>query len=80
MREQVRVQGLLRTLRKEAPYWRRCFRSCRGCWHRALAGDRVEQVEKLVGQLLVLHGGRNRMIAPRSRCLRWRSPGVFLTA
>jgi hypothetical protein len=49
--------------------------------HRALAGDRVEHVEKLIGQLLVLQRRRNRMIgaavALLALALAW---AVFLTA
>jgi len=81
MREQVGFKGLLRTLRKEAPYWATMLPQLPRLLHRALAGDRVEQVEKLVGQLLVLQRRRNRMIgaavALLALALAW---AVFLTA
>jgi ubiquinone biosynthesis protein len=80
MREQVGFKGLLRTLRKEAPYWATMLPQLPRLLHRALAGDRVEHVEKLIGQLLVLQRGRNRMIgaavALLALALAW---AVFLT-
>jgi ubiquinone biosynthesis protein len=80
MREQVGFKGLLRTLRKEAPYWATMLPQLPRLLHRALAGDRVEHVEKLIGQLLVLQRRRNRMIgvavALLALALAW---AVFLT-
>jgi ubiquinone biosynthesis protein len=80
MREQVGFKGLLRTLRKEAPYWATMLPQLPRLLHRALAGDRVEQVEKLIGHLLVLQRRRNRMIgvavAVLALALAW---AVFLT-
>jgi ubiquinone biosynthesis protein len=81
MREQVGFKGLLRTLRKEAPYWATMLPQLPRLLHRALAGDRVEHVEKLIGRLLVLQRRRNRMIgaavALLALALAW---AVFLTA
>jgi ubiquinone biosynthesis protein len=80
MREQVGFKGLLRTLRKEAPYWATMLPQLPRLLHRALAGDRVEHVEKLIGHLLVLQRRRNRMIgvavAVLALALAW---AVFLT-
>ena len=80
MREQVGFKGLLRTLRKEAPYWATMLPQLPRLLHRALAGDRVEHVEKLIGQLLMLQRRRNRMIgaavALLALALAW---AVFLT-
>jgi ubiquinone biosynthesis protein len=63
MSEQVGFKGLLRTLRKEAPYWATMLPQLPRLAHRALAGDRIERVEKLLGELIVLQRRRNRMMA-----------------
>ena len=62
MREQVGFKGLLRTLRREAPYWATMLPQMPRLVHRALAGDRVERVERMLGELFVLQRRRNRMI------------------
>src|SRR5262249_1772335 len=63
MREQVGFKGLRRALREEAPYWATMLPQLPRLAHRALAGDHVERLERLIGQLLVLQRRRNRMIA-----------------
>jgi ubiquinone biosynthesis protein len=63
MREQVGFKGLLRALRREAPYWATILPQLPRLAHRALAGDHVERLERLMAQLLVLQRRRNRMIA-----------------
>jgi ubiquinone biosynthesis protein len=63
MREQVGFKGLLRTLRSEAPRWATMLPQLPRLLHRALAGDRVERVERMLGELLALERRRNRMIA-----------------
>ena len=62
MREQVGFKGLLRTLRKEAPYWATMLPQLPRLLHRALAGDRVDRVERLLGELIVLQRRRNRVL------------------
>jgi ubiquinone biosynthesis protein len=62
MREQIGLKGLLRTIRNEAPRWATMLPQLPRLLHRALAGDRVERIEELLGKLLVLEGRRNRMI------------------
>jgi ubiquinone biosynthesis protein len=62
MREQVGFKGLLRTLRNEAPRWATMLPQLPRLLHRALAGDRVERIEGMLGELLVLERRRNRMI------------------
>ena len=63
MREQVGFKGLLRTLRNEAPHWATMLPQLPRLLHRALAGDRVEHLERMLSELLVLERRRNRMIA-----------------
>jgi ubiquinone biosynthesis protein len=63
MREQVGFKGLLRALRREAPYWATMLPQLPRLAHRALAGDHVERLERLMAQLLLLQRRRNRMIA-----------------
>jgi ubiquinone biosynthesis protein len=63
MREQIGFKGLLRTLRREAPHWATMLPQLPRLLHRALAGDRVERVERMLGELLALERRRNRMIA-----------------
>ncbi|HKW37403.1 MAG TPA: ubiquinone biosynthesis regulatory protein kinase UbiB [Burkholderiales bacterium] len=62
MREQVGFKGLLRTLRSEAPHWATMLPQLPRLLHRVLSGDRVERIERMLGQLLVLERRRNRMI------------------
>jgi len=63
MSEQVGFKGLLRTLRSEAPHWATMLPQLPRLVHRALAGDRVERIERMLGELLLLERRRNRMIA-----------------
>jgi ubiquinone biosynthesis protein len=63
MREQVGFRGLLRTLRSEAPYWATMLPQLPRLLHRALAGDRVERIERMLEELLALERRRNRMMA-----------------
>ncbi|HYS76190.1 MAG TPA: AarF/UbiB family protein, partial [Burkholderiales bacterium] len=62
MREQIGLKGLLRALRNEAPRWATMLPQLPRLVHRALAGDRVERIERMLGELLVLERRRNRMI------------------
>ncbi len=62
MREQIGLKGLLRALRNEAPRWATMLPQLPRLVHRALAGDRVERIEGMLGELLVLERRRNRMI------------------
>ena len=62
MREQVGFKGLLRTIRNEAPRWATVLPQLPRLLHRALADDRVERIERLLEELLVLERRRNRMI------------------
>jgi ubiquinone biosynthesis protein len=62
MSEQVGFKGLLRTLRSEAPHWATMLPQLPRLVHRALAGDRVERIERMLGELLLLEKRRNRMI------------------
>jgi ubiquinone biosynthesis protein len=62
MREQIGLKGLLRTLRNEAPRWATMLPQLPRLLHRALAGDRVEGIEQMLGELLELERRRNRLI------------------
>jgi ubiquinone biosynthesis protein len=62
MSEQIGLKGLLRTIRNEAPRWATMLPQLPRLLHRALAADRVERIEDLLGKLLVLERRRNRMI------------------
>ena len=63
MREQVGLRGLLRTVRKEAPYWATMLPQMPRLLHRALAGDRIEQLEQRLGELVAQQRRRNRILA-----------------
>jgi len=63
MREQIGLKGLLRALRNEAPRWATMLPQLPRLVHRALAEDRTERIEGMLGELLVLERRRNRMIA-----------------
>jgi ubiquinone biosynthesis protein len=63
MREQVGFKGLLRTLRREAPHWATMLPQLPRLLHRTLAGDRVERIEQMLGQLLAVERRRNRLMA-----------------
>jgi ubiquinone biosynthesis protein len=63
MREQVGFKGLLRTLRREAPHWATMLPQLPRLLHRTLAGDRVERIEQILGELLAVERRRNRLIA-----------------
>jgi ubiquinone biosynthesis protein len=62
MREQVGFKGLLRTVRGEAPRWATMLPQLPRLVHRALAGDRLERIERMLAELLVLERRRNRII------------------
>jgi ubiquinone biosynthesis protein len=63
MREQVGLKGLLRTLRREAPYWATMLPQLPRLAHRALAADRIEHLEHRIGELIRLQRRRNRTMA-----------------
>src|SRR5712664_2130692 len=54
MREQIGLKGLLRTLRNEAPRWATMLPQMPRLLHRALAGDGVERIERLLDDLIRL--------------------------
>jgi ubiquinone biosynthesis protein len=56
------LKGLLRALRNEAPRWATMLPQLPRLLHRALAGDRVERIEKMLDELLELERRRNRLI------------------
>jgi ubiquinone biosynthesis protein len=62
MEEQIGWRGFARMLRHEAPFWAQLLPQLPRLLHRALAADRVERIEDLLGKLLVLERRRNRMI------------------
>jgi ubiquinone biosynthesis protein len=62
MREQVGLKGLLRAVRNEAPRWATMLPQLPRLLHRALAGDRVERIERMLDELLKLQRRRNRLI------------------
>ncbi|HEX4798725.1 MAG TPA: ubiquinone biosynthesis regulatory protein kinase UbiB [Burkholderiales bacterium] len=62
MREQVGLKGLLRAVRNEAPRWATMLPQLPRLLHRALAGDRVERIERMLDDLLKLQRRRNRLL------------------
>jgi ubiquinone biosynthesis protein len=62
MREQIGLKGLLRTLRNEAPRWATMLPQLPRLLHRALAGDRVERIERLLDDLIGLQRRRTRVL------------------
>src|SRR5262249_20737005 len=62
MREQVGLRGLLRTVRKEAPYWATMLPQMPRLLHRALAGDRIEHLEQRLAELVAQQRRRTRIL------------------
>jgi ubiquinone biosynthesis protein len=82
MREQVGFKGLLRTIRNEAPHWATILPQLPRLLHRALAGDRVERIEQMLADLLLLERRRNRLIglavALLALALAWAAVSSFV--
>ena len=62
MREQVGFKGLVRTLRKEAPRWATVLPELPRLLHRALGGDRLGRIERLLDALLATERRRTRAL------------------
>jgi ubiquinone biosynthesis protein len=81
MREQIGLKGLLRTLRNEAPRWATMLPQLPRLAHRALAGDRIERIERLLDDLIRLQRRRTRVlewiVLLLAAALAW---AVFFTA
>ncbi len=81
MREQIGLKGLLRALRNEAPRWATMLPQLPRLLHRALAGDRVERIERLLDDLIRLQRRRTRVlewiVLLLAAALAW---AVFFTA
>ena len=63
MSEQVGWRGLLRTLRREAPYWASTLPQLPRLAHRLLAEDRLGAVEQALERLRAEQSRRNRLLA-----------------
>jgi ubiquinone biosynthesis protein len=62
MSEQVGWRGLVRSLRREAPYWASTLPQLPRLVHRALAEDRLAELRGAVERLRAEHGRRNRLL------------------
>jgi ubiquinone biosynthesis protein len=63
MSEQVGWRALLRTVRREAPYWASTLPQLPRLVHRALAEDRIGALRAAVERLTAEHARRNRLLA-----------------
>ena len=63
MTEQVGWRGLLRTLRREAPYWAQTLPAIPRLLHRLLAEDRLTELRTVLEQLSQQNLRRNRLLA-----------------
>jgi ubiquinone biosynthesis protein len=63
MSEQVGWRGLLRTVRREAPYWTSTLPQLPRLLHRVLAEDRLGDLRAALERLSVEHARRNRLLA-----------------
>lgn len=63
MSEQVGWRGLLRTVRREAPYWTSTLPQLPRLLHRVLAEDRLGDLRAALERLTVEHARRNRLLA-----------------
>ena len=62
MREQVGWRGLLRNIRREAPFWGATLPQLPRLVHRALAEDRVGGLQAALERLAALQARRNRLL------------------
>ena len=63
MSEQVGWRGLLRTLRREAPYWAQTLPAMPRLLHRLLAEDRAGGLQAAIERLAAEYRRRNRLLA-----------------
>jgi ubiquinone biosynthesis protein len=63
MNEQVGWRGLLRTLRREAPYWAQTLPAIPRLLHRLLAEDRLTELRGVLERLAAQNQRRNRLLA-----------------
>ena len=63
MREQVGWRGLVRTVRREAPFWAATLPQLPRLVHRALAEDRLGTVQLALERLAAQNARRNRLLA-----------------
>jgi ubiquinone biosynthesis protein len=63
MDEQVGWRGLVRTLRREAPYWAAALPQLPRLAHRALAEDRLGALHRAVERLAAEQARRNHILA-----------------
>jgi ubiquinone biosynthesis protein len=63
MDEQVGWRGLLRNIRREAPFWAETLPQLPRLVHRALAEDRIGGLQGALEQLAALQARRNRLLA-----------------
>jgi len=63
MSEQVGWRGVLRTLRREAPYWAQTLPTIPRLVHRLLAEERINGIEAALARMAEEGGRRNRLLA-----------------
>ncbi|HEY7238078.1 MAG TPA: ubiquinone biosynthesis regulatory protein kinase UbiB, partial [Burkholderiales bacterium] len=63
MNEQIGWRGLVRTLRREAPYWAATLPQLPRLAHRALAEDRLGALQRATERLAAENARRNRILA-----------------
>jgi ubiquinone biosynthesis protein len=63
MQEQIGWRGFVRTLKREAPTWANLLPQLPRLAHRALAGDRIEGIDRKLDELLAEERRRNRWLA-----------------
>jgi ubiquinone biosynthesis protein len=63
MREQVGWRGLVRSIRREAPFWAATLPQIPRLVHRALAEDRIGALQTAVERLAAQNARRNRLLA-----------------
>jgi ubiquinone biosynthesis protein len=63
MSEQVGLRGMLRTLRREAPYWAQTLPQIPRLAHRLLAEDRLAGLQEVLERQALQHRQRNRLLA-----------------
>ena len=63
MSEQVGWRGVLRTLRRESPYWAQTLPTIPRLVHRLLAEERINGLEATLARIAEENGRRNRLLA-----------------
>ena len=63
MSEQVGWRGMLRTLRREAPYWAQTLPAIPRLLHRLLAEERINELQGTLERLVAENGRRNKLLA-----------------